>query len=347
MLGYLTSTAIVQQPLTTRVWVRIALILVIFTGFWHAIRYIILLGRRVYPDKEQTVLRIVVTFVAGVIVASILSWLSGGLRYLVKYGTLANYHNTDQSSSFSLNHLTLSLRVWGIDLFQSIFIVSFYQLLYETMFFIQTSVVNQKRLKQAEREQEKLRTANLQSQLDALKQQVNPHFLFNSLNVLDSLIEDDPRQARVFLDELSSVYRYLLRSNEQHLTDLDSELAFINSYFHLLRTRHGMGLNLTIAVEAHSQSCQIPPLTLQLLVENAVKHNIVLPEQPLNIDILTNGEDSLQVRNNIQRKTIRVASNGVGLGNILAKYRMLGQKTPTIQEADGQFIVTLPLILAT
>lgn len=184
-------------------------------------------------------------------------------------------------------------------------------------------------------------TATLQSQLDALKQRVNPRFPVNSLNVLDSLIEDDPRQTRVFLEELSTVYHYLLRSNDRHLIELGTELDFIHSYFHLLKTRHGSGLRMNITVD---DSYRIPPLTLQLLVENAVKHNIVLPEQPLNIDITTDSQPHLQVRNNVQRKTVRVVSNGIGLTNILTKYQMLNQPEPTIAKQGGEFVVTLPLI---
>ncbi|WP_232074004.1 sensor histidine kinase [Spirosoma aureum] len=197
---------------------------------------------------------------------------------------------------------------------------------------------------EAELSVQRLEQENTEVHIRALQVQVNPHFLFNSLNVLDSLIDDDPEQARVFLEELSTVYRYLLRSNKEQLTDLASELAFIQSYFNLLRTRHGSGLQLSVQVDEAYLTYQLPPLTLQLLVENAVKHNSVLPDQPLVIAIATDEEAQLSVRNNIQRKTIRVASNGVGLSNILAKYQMLGQPVPIIQEIDGQFVVTLSLI---
>ncbi len=196
-------------------------------------------------------------------------------------------------------------------------------------------------------EAERLKKANLQSRFDALKQQVSPHFLFNSLNVLDSLIEEDPARARQFLEELSSVYRYLLRSNVHQLTSLTTELAFIQSYYHLLRTRYGSGLNLIIRVGEQYSRHQLPPLTLQLLVENAVKHNIVLAEQPLTVEILTDDRGRLVVRNNLQRRNGRVVSNGVGLSNILIKYRMLGQPEPRVEEDREQFIVTLPLVEST
>lgn len=183
-------------------------------------------------------------------------------------------------------------------------------------------------------------------QLRALQSQVNPHFLFNSLNTLSSLIDESPRQAGAFVDELSSVYRYLLRANDQPLTTLREELAFIQSYYHLLKTRHGNGLSLRIAVAERCLDAQLPPLTLQLLVENAVKHNVVLPEQPLSIEIFTDPTGQLVVENNLQRKTTRVLSNGVGLSNILTQYRMLGQATPTVSDEAGRFVVKLPLVAA-
>lgn len=124
--------------------------------------------------------------------------------------------------------------------------------------------------KDSVRREYEIRQLHMQRQLDVLKQQVNPHFLFNSLNSLLSLIEDDPKQAGLFVEELSSVYRYVLRSNQaDNLTDLDTELDFIQSYFHLLRTRHASGLELVVCVEEGARARLLPPLTLQLLVENA------------------------------------------------------------------------------
>ncbi|MGA0560148.1 sensor histidine kinase [Larkinella sp. VNQ87] len=182
------------------------------------------------------------------------------------------------------------------------------------------------------------------SQLETLRQQVNPHFLFNSLNILDSLIEENPPQARQFLEELSTVYRYLLRANDQPLTDLGSELDFIQSYFHLLKTRYGNALTLILQVRSGTEACQLPPLTLQLLIENAVKHNIILPDQPLTIRLSTDENRHLIVSNNLQRKPSRPLSNGVGLSNILTKYRMLGYSLPRIEDDGREFRVILPLV---
>lgn len=184
-------------------------------------------------------------------------------------------------------------------------------------------------------------------QLRALQSQVNPHFLFNSLNSLSSLIDDDPGRASQFVNELSLVYRYLLRANDQTLTTLSSELDFIQSYYHLLKTRHGNGLDLRISVDEDNQMKLLPPLTLQLLVENAVKHNITSAKQPLTIEVFTANDGQLVVRNNLQRKKTRILSNGVGLSTIATHYQKLQQPAPIVTDEDGQFTITLPLIVPT
>ncbi|MBO0952882.1 sensor histidine kinase [Fibrella forsythiae] len=189
-----------------------------------------------------------------------------------------------------------------------------------------------------------LKQLHLQRQMEVLKQQINPHFLFNSLNSLIALIGENPSQAELFAEELSSVYRYVLRANERNLTELDSELEFIHSYAHLLRTRHGAGFELITRVDPRFGRHLLPPLTLQLLIENAVKHNVVLADQPLVIEIQTDELANLHVRNNLQPKQKDVLSNGVGLSNIIARYQMLGQPLPTVRQEAGQFVVALHLI---
>ena len=196
----------------------------------------------------------------------------------------------------------------------------------------------------AELTMQRLEQEKTEVHIRALQAQVNPHFLFNSLNSLSALIDDDAQQAGIFLDELSSVYRYLLRANDQSLTPLGDELAFIRSYCHLLQTRHGEALHVVWQVEPSLLKRQLPPLTLQLLVENAVKHNVILANRPLTISITTTDRGQLQVRNNVQRKSMRVASNGIGLANIWSKYQILNQPVPILCEDDQHFVVTLPLI---
>lgn len=193
-------------------------------------------------------------------------------------------------------------------------------------------------------EAEKLKKEALQSQLDSLKAQINPHFLFNSLSTLSSLVSENPRQAERFIEELAMVYRYVLQTNEQLLTTLDSELQFIRAYFHLLQMRFGRSVELDIAVEKECYALYIPPLTLQLLVENAVKHNVALPAKPLLIQIRTDETNRLLVRNTVRKKQSMIPSNRTGLANIIAKYRLMGQPDVTIEQTDDLFQVTIPLI---
>ena len=192
-------------------------------------------------------------------------------------------------------------------------------------------------------EAEQLKMENLQTQLDSLKAQVNPHFLFNSLNSLSSLITEDAMKAEKFLDELSKVYRYLLRTNVDDLTTLAEELQFLFSYYHLLKIRYGESLFIQVAIDDRYREFLLPPLTIQLLVENAVKHNLMMKSLPLKICIKTdNGR--LVVTNNLQRKVRKVTSNRVGLNNITRKYKLLKQEDILVTEDNGEFSVFIPLI---
>lgn len=200
-----------------------------------------------------------------------------------------------------------------------------------------------RRIKISQREAEQLKKAQLQTQFDSLKEQVNPHFLFNSLNSLSSLIATHPEKAEEFVEEMSRVYRYLLRSNEEQLTTLRKEIAFIESYNMLLKTRFGVGFQPVIQIEETMMERLLPPMTLQLLMENAVKHNIVDPDMPLVVRLYTQDE-KLVVSNNLQKKNKTVISNKVGLSNILSKYKLLNYPGVEIKETVNEFIVVLPLI---
>ena len=193
-------------------------------------------------------------------------------------------------------------------------------------------------------EAENLKKENLQSQLEGLKGQVNPHFLFNSLNSLSSLIADDPEKAEKFLDEMSKVYRYLLRNNEEGLATLDTEMQFIQSYFHMLKTRYGDGLDMEVNINEQYLKYLLPPLTLQMLVENAVKHNMILKDSPLQILVMTTNSGKLIVSNNLQRKLRNVSSNKIGLSNIAKKYELMKEEETTVQDDGKEFSVAVPLI---
>ncbi|MBO0930257.1 sensor histidine kinase [Fibrella aquatilis] len=242
---------------------------------------------------------------------------------------------TDDTFVVPLPQYTYSL---GIQLFYH----GVYYVVYEGGYVLQA-------WRQTYSHNEQLKKKRLTHQLNQLRTQLNPHFLFNSLNSLSMLIQENPRQAEAFVDELSSVYRYVLRTNNHsegtpELTTLEQELQFIRSYFELLKIRYGRGIDLHIDVDSRYLNHQIPPLTLQLLIENAVKHNVILPDSPLRVAILTEGGPQLVIQNNLQRKNTAVHSTKVGLTTIATKYRLLGSCDIGICEDAEQFVVKLPLL---
>ncbi len=201
------------------------------------------------------------------------------------------------------------------------------------------------KFKEVAAEKEMIEQMHLQQEFNNLKQKVNPHFLFNSFNTLSSLISEDKNQAEKFLDELSKVYRYLLRNNESGMSTVEEELKFIRSYSKLLQTRYGEGFKIDLVVDPAFKDKGIPSLSLQLLVENAVKHNIVSKQQPVHVIIRSTSDGYLTVENNLRKKTrISVESTGIGLVNIREKYRLLHRHDVTVEETSDQFKVTLPLI---
>lgn len=189
-----------------------------------------------------------------------------------------------------------------------------------------------------------LEQLQLQQEFDGLKQKVNPHFLFNCFNTLSSLITEDKDKAENFLDEMSKVYRYLLRNNEDGMSTLENEIKFIRSYIELLKTRYGDAVNFQLEVDRQYYNYLLPSLSLQMLVENAVKHNSLSRAKPLTIEIFTTAGNKLVVNNNLQRKNIKGQSNKIGLQNIRAKYDLI--KLPGFQviEEGNNYTVVLPLL---
>lgn len=286
---------------------------------WELVTRWLMWARARYPRIEQTRRRILVTFVGYFILVAL-----GQVSVVWLFGV------TGLAGVPITREVIVSQVVGGF------LVVVIVGAVYEILYYFS-------KLKIAIIEAESAQKAQLQHQFDSLKAQINPHFLFNSLNSLGALIGENPRQATAFLDELSSVYRYLLQTGDRELTTLRQELAFIKSYYHLLKTRYGSAIALYREVDETLLDAQLPPLTLQLLVENAVKHNAILPENPLIISLLTTESGELVVANTIHRKSARVVSNRVGLANIASRYRLLGLPEPVIEDDEKFFIVRLPL----
>lgn len=197
--------------------------------------------------------------------------------------------------------------------------------------------------RQIEFENEFLKRENLNARHEALKQQVNPHFLFNSLNTLKSLVKRDAASATDFTGELSSVYRYMLLHQDKKAVTLCDEIEFSKSYVYLLKIRFGEAINTKIDVDKEFLDSLMPPNTLQLLIENAVKHNALSIKKPLFISI-TNTESFLIVENNFQPKAARTISSNLGLENIRNRYQLLNGKEVIIKQTEDRFQVMLPII---
>jgi two-component system, LytTR family, sensor kinase len=198
-------------------------------------------------------------------------------------------------------------------------------------------------LQQVRMEAVRLERARAEAHLETLKNQASPHFLFNSLNALSSLIYIDQDKAARFVEELSQIFRYVTEHKEKELVPLKSELEFIQAFYYLLKIRFRESLHLNLNVGAEKLSNLLPPLTLQLLVENAIKHNIVSKEDPLTINIEIEGE-KVVVRNNLQRRNSSGVSTGIGLNNIISRYGYLSHEKVDVFLTSTEFIAKIPLL---
>lgn len=200
-----------------------------------------------------------------------------------------------------------------------------------------------KALQENKVKEQKIIAGTASAKFDALKNQLDPHFLFNSLNVLTSLIEEDPYQAQKFTTSLSKVYRYVLEQKNKDLVSVDEELKFAKTYVRLLKMRFEDSIVLEIPDASSDPDAKIVPLSLQLLLENAVKHNVVTADKPLHIKVIEkNGE--LVVSNNVQEKQVVKKGSGVGLQNIKQRYGILTDKKVSIHKTKEEFIVQLPIL---
>ncbi len=193
-------------------------------------------------------------------------------------------------------------------------------------------------------EKEKMQKEQIRSQLISLRNQLDPHFLFNNLNILSALIDKDPGRSKRFLEKFSDVYRSLLRSKSEDLIKLTEELEFIEAYIFLMRTRFDDQIQFTKNLQPGHASRMIPPLTLQILVENAVKHNTINETTPLTIHLLQLDDDYLMVSNTLSHTPNDIAGHGSGLINIQNRYAYFTGKPVRIIRTDTHFEVHIPLL---
>lgn len=313
------------NPVVYLSWAIFGMVYVTIVWEIH-VRWLLLVRKR-YEAIEQTRRRVLFTLV--------------GLGVITTLSQVFFVFLTD-ATHFALVPITgkVYLTYLGIGFSTMLLIGGFY----EVMYYLQ-------RYRQAVEEAEAVKKAGLQSQYDSLKNQVNPHFLFNALNSLSALISDDKKRAGLFIDELASVYRYILQAGQRPLVTVSDELDFLTAYRYLLDTRFNRSdgpstLDWEIDIHEPYLDCLLPSLTLQTLIENALRHNSLLVEQPLRICIYTSDDGMLIVRNTILRKkmAVNVQQQGGGLATLAIRFESFGLARPLIDD-DGHFF-TVQLALA-
>lgn len=200
-----------------------------------------------------------------------------------------------------------------------------------------------KKLQENKFKEQKIIAGNASAQFETLKNQIDPHFLFNSLNVLSSLIEENPENAQRFTTSLSKIYRYVLEQKDKELVLLQEELDFAKTYMKLLTIRFENSLTYSLPETLIDPEAKVVPLSLQLLLENTIKHNIVSDMQPLHISISVEG-DYLVISNNLQKKDVLKSGEGVGLKNIVSRYAILTSKQVNIESDTSSFKAKIPIL---
>lgn len=271
----------------------------------------------------------------GSYISSKISWLKFPVRRFF-IGVISTF-------AFTLSSIYLLSELW-----KAIFAVNIsYGVLYSVIITVIISLFLHGRAfllnwQQSKIDAERLQRENIAGKYEALKNQVNPHFLFNSLNALTNLVYEDQDKAVKFIKQLSEVYRYVLDTRDQEIVSLEQEIKFLESYIYLQQIRFENRLNVDMKIT--DRSVFVTPLALQMLIENAIKHNIVSADDPLKIQVYQeNGH--LVVENNLQRKEVLgELSAGVGLENIVKRYELLTEKKVEIVNGPEKFIVKLPLL---
>lgn len=290
------------------------------TAFWIANREMMIFLRKRFPLLDQNKRRIGYHLLFILMSTPVI----GGCVTLVVIGI---YYFTPLHD--------LSNPSYYIATFATYFICISVSLVYEVIYFFD-------KYKSALMERNELRVAHVQTQLDHLRSQINPHFLFNSLNTLMNLIPMDQEQAMGYLSKLSKFYRMAVNQQDERLIPLEQELNNLGVYIDLLKERFQNGFSVNYPIK-NPADLQIPPMSLQLIVENAVKHNIISSKKPLTIDIAIQ-DQSIHVINNKQLKIRAPESSGMGLKNIAKRFSFFTDKAIDIIEKDSSFEVVLPLI---
>jgi ligand-binding sensor domain-containing protein len=255
----------------------------------------------------------------------------GTYKFKVRSSLNENFDNADEATYQFVIEKPIWKRFWFITLSLLVILA----LLYWYM----------KKREQQVKKVQQLQQEKIQFEFAVLRNQVNPHFLFNSFNTLISYIEEDPNMAVDYVEKLSSFFRNIVNYREHDVITLEEEISILKTYFYLQQKRYGSNLTLNISVsEEQKKLIFIPPLTLQLLIENAIKHNAVSKETPLEIMVYLEDKDKLVIKNNINPKISREPGTGTGLQNIIKRYNLLSKDDVTVNNDGINFTVLLPLL---
>jgi two-component system, LytTR family, sensor kinase len=302
-------------------YVAFATITIITLLIWESSRLIEPVYKKLINRQKNKIKTLVLFFITGSLFTTLITI---GLVFFVSMG-LHNY-------SFKQTIIPLKLNLiyaWLANLlFHLLNAIKFYFTEYKTKWM----------------EAEELKRISAQAELQLVKSQINPHFLFNNLNVLSALIMKNNEEANKFIEEFSKVYRYILNNHDKELVDIKTELEFIKPYIFLLQKRFAEGLAITIEVPEAYEKFYVIPASLQMLIENAIKHNVISKTKPLHIDVHINGNNTIVVSNNLQLRQSVDNSTQIGLANIIKRYQLVSGKNVLVKNDSADFTVALPLL---
>ncbi len=300
-------------------WYHYFVSLVFTAIYWNGAYAVFMIFRKVFPEIDHTVQRLVITYIV------LFIWMSVGgvpVKLLFNFIDISNLHSWKTYSEYMVMNLIIALIVGTI---------------YETVFFFE-------KWKDAIRQNELLKNQQIRTQFEVLQNQMSPHFLFNSLNTLTTLIAENQQVAIDFTQKLSDVYRYILQTKDKELVPLSEELEFAKDYLFLLKMRYPDNLSADIKIDKSYLQKQIAPLTLQMLIENVIKHNVISKSHPLKVEIYVENGEAVVVKNKILIKNTLEKSTKTGLANIQKRYEYLGNREIDVIQTHENFMVAVPLI---
>lgn len=318
ILGFI-MTFIVKHETPEPFWYDLLVATAFTTVYWNGAVLVMKYYIKRFPSIKATPKRLILS------IGSILVFLlvAGVIMKL-----LLGYARFDQ-----LTDLAVILDHFGSNVGAAVFVGSVYESVHFFGQWKKTIQIN-----------EALKNQQIRTQFEVLQNQMSPHFLFNSLNTLTTLIAENPGVAMEFTQKLSEVYRYILQNKDKELVTLEEELEFAEAYIFLLKMRYPENLRTAFHIDNGFKNKYIAPLTIQMLVENAIKHNVVSKAHPLSIEVYVENGYSIVVKNNLQRKKVIQKSTKTGLENIKKRYQYFGDKPVDIIVTTQNFMVAVPLI---